>query len=53
MYSPHANENPPHFIHEIAPHINEFAPHFIHEINTTTYDVSDVNLFPDTLMRIL
>ena len=31
--------------------VNENPPHFIHEINTIAYDVSDVNLFPPTLMR--
>ena len=32
---------------------NENPPHFIHEINTIAYDVSDVNLFLRTLIRFL
>ena len=30
----------------------KLAMHFIHEINTITYDVSDVNLFPPHLNEI-
>ena len=33
--------------------LNEIPAHFIHEIKTIAYDVSDVNVFLPTLMRIL
>ena len=33
------------------PYLNEIPAQFIHEIKTKGYDVSDVNLFPPTLMR--
>ena len=38
-------------LNEIPPQVNEIPAHFIHEIKTIAYDVSDVNLFPPTLMR--
>ena len=37
----------------IPQQFNEKPQHFIHEINTIAYDVSDVNVFLPTLMRIL
>ena len=39
--------------YDVPAHANEIPAHFIHEIKTIAYDVSDVNLFPPTLVRFL
>ena len=38
-------------LNEIPSQVNEILAYFIHEIKTIAYDVSDVDLFPPTLMR--
>ena len=42
---------PPQDKNSTWPYLYEIPAHFIGEINTINYDVSDVNIFPPTLMR--
>ena len=50
---PHLYDKPVNLdiLNEIPSQVNEILAYFIHEIKTIAYDVSDVDLFPPTLMR--